>query len=371
MSVQQIVTPLMFCAFSALMLLAGSTVMAGTIYRCDSNDGARRYTAKQIPGAKCIALSSYSPAQNPQRSTYSTEGSPKSNGVNLTIAYPSDWSHQSGERPHTLQIFRSPDKQASAQILIFDIGLPRETQFSDEEMATFFDSPDFVSEFMKGMPAETRLIATQKTKIEALPAKILEYKASSERVGVKSDMQFWTVAFIYRNSMVQLQFSVDGPEGTNTAALMQRYKPTFQLMANSVVLPDRWNEMATNKPKADPTNEPVADPSTPPSLATALTEKYGGNFGLTIFMYFVVTWTIGLALPVITRFLLMRRPVGKPAAIGLAILFFFCNLIIFISLGSQNKTHSALSLVAVASYFILRSGTNTSQKMPRPANEQR
>ena len=44
------------CALCALPMLPA---MAGTIYRCDSADGARSYSSKRVAGAKCVVASSY------------------------------------------------------------------------------------------------------------------------------------------------------------------------------------------------------------------------------------------------------------------------------------------------------------------------
>ena len=40
-------------------LLLTAPAVAGTIYRCDSADGARSYASKRVPGARCTAVSSY------------------------------------------------------------------------------------------------------------------------------------------------------------------------------------------------------------------------------------------------------------------------------------------------------------------------
>jgi soluble lytic murein transglycosylase-like protein len=42
-----------------LCMLAAAPVAAGTVYRCDSPDGARSYSSKRVAGAKCTAVSSY------------------------------------------------------------------------------------------------------------------------------------------------------------------------------------------------------------------------------------------------------------------------------------------------------------------------
>jgi soluble lytic murein transglycosylase-like protein len=40
-------------------LLAAGPAVAGTVYRCDGADGGRSYVSKRVPGAQCVAVSSY------------------------------------------------------------------------------------------------------------------------------------------------------------------------------------------------------------------------------------------------------------------------------------------------------------------------
>lgn len=41
--------------------LAAAPAMAGTVYRCDSPDGSRTYGSKRVKGARCTAISTYTP----------------------------------------------------------------------------------------------------------------------------------------------------------------------------------------------------------------------------------------------------------------------------------------------------------------------
>lgn len=72
-----------------LGLLAAGPAVAGTVYRCDRADGGRSYTSKRVPGAACVAVSSYhsvqrAPAPPPPAAsgnataTLRVEGSPAS-----------------------------------------------------------------------------------------------------------------------------------------------------------------------------------------------------------------------------------------------------------------------------------------------------
>lgn len=70
---------------------------------------------------------------------------------------------------------------------------------------------------------------------------------------------------------------------------------------------------------------------------------------------FLLTWGIGLTPPLILRYVVFKRAISKIAAISISGVFVFINLILFIALGSQSKSHAALVLVAGVSYFILRS----------------
>jgi hypothetical protein len=74
----------------------------------------------------------------------------------------------------------------------------------------------------------------------------------------------------------------------------------------------------------------------------------------TLLISFLLTWGVGLLPPVLIRFVFLKRPIGKWPAVGVCMFFWFLNLILFSILGSQSKTHTALTLVAMVSYWILR-----------------
>ncbi len=56
-------------------LMAGP-VAAGTVYRCESNDGSRTYSSKRIKGASCAAITSYTPKSPPTASAQPPAPSP-------------------------------------------------------------------------------------------------------------------------------------------------------------------------------------------------------------------------------------------------------------------------------------------------------
>lgn len=83
-------------------------------------------------------------------------------------------------------------------------------------------------------------------------------------------------------------------------------------------------------------------------------EMYGEGWKGMFAISFLLTWIIGLTPPCLIRFVFLRRPLSKIAAVVTSGLFVVINLFIFILLGSQSKTHAALIFVAWVSYGILR-----------------
>ncbi|MBN8716752.1 MAG: hypothetical protein J0H95_07225 [Xanthomonadales bacterium] len=279
--------------------------------------------------------------------SFKTDGHGKSNGINLTIKYPSDWTRKEGERPHIVQKFLSPDHQAYVMVVIQDLGIPAGTPITQEELEATLDP----SQLKDMVPSGMQFIGAQKTKIETLPAGILEYQTTQQRAGLSIDQQVWALIFIYKTSMVQIQCGVGGQSGINTTELMGRYKPLCIQIANTIVLPDKWVEAATAASSTAPSTSVVTSLASPKQSAFA-----GESFAANLLLSLALTWGIGLAPPLLIRYVFARRPIGKGAAIGLCVLFWLFNFILFTALGSQSKAHTALVLVALASFAILRRG---------------
>jgi hypothetical protein len=82
-----------------------------------------------------------------------------------------------------------------------------------------------------------------------------------------------------------------------------------------------------------------------------------------LFISFIFTWTVILTPPAVVRFILVRKPIASmnvAAAIS-GVLYFF-NLMLFIALGSQNKSHTVLILGAIACYNLLKYETKEQTK---------
>lgn len=186
--------------------------------------------------------------------TFRSAGHDKSNGINLTIKYPSSWSAQEGNKPHVVQKFIHPNGTSYATILIQDLGIPEGTQISEQELDEFFTP----SKLKDMVPDGMQFISAQKTTIEGLPAGILEYKATEQPTGQRLNFQVWSFNFIREKSLIQLQFTVGGTNGNiDSAVQMQAQKPIFRQMANSIAFLDKQESEKSNQNSTATANLPI------------------------------------------------------------------------------------------------------------------
>lgn len=77
---------------------------------------------------------------------------------------------------------------------------------------------------------------------------------------------------------------------------------------------------------------------------------------------FLFTWVAGLFLPILLRFVILRKPIGKFLAIFLVSIVYFIQFVIATALNPERKSHAPLFLVAWAGYLILRKRKNTQEE---------
>lgn len=86
---------------------------------------------------------------------------------------------------------------------------------------------------------------------------------------------------------------------------------------------------------------------------------------------FLFTWVAGLFLPLLLRFVILKRPIGKFLAIFLVSIVYFVQFVIATELNPERKSHAPLFLVAWVAYLILRKDLTKKEledKTPNQAN---
>ncbi len=79
---------------------------------------------------------------------------------------------------------------------------------------------------------------------------------------------------------------------------------------------------------------------------------------------FAFTWTVGLVPPLLIRYVILKSPVMHWPAIGICAFLWFANLLLFVLLGSQSKTHLVLLVIGLVSYKILQSPSSRLKTRP-------
>lgn len=284
------------------------------------------------------------------RTTFSTKGHPKAKGVNFTIVYPKSWAAEEGERPNVVQKFVSEGGHGRemATILTKELPLPPGTVVTNEDMKELF-AP---SELRGMLPDGAVFVDARSTEIEATPAGILEYTIRVDRAGVTALLHAWSLVFLSGSTIVQVQFTVGGPAGAerDAARRMATFKPLFTLMANSIVIPDKWTGAA---------GAPVAGLATR-QTSSSLPYDSPPLLILTLLLSFIVTWGIGLAPPLLIRYVFVRHPLSKKAAswvaAGFSVFYWMAFGVIKSALGEKPGTGAVWIIMFLVARWIMSRG---------------
>lgn len=286
-----------------------------------------------------------------QTQKFFTKDHPKAKGINISLKYPKSWIAEEGERPNIVQKFikvLDDGITISCMIAIWDI--PEAGDFSDEEIVQEI----FSEEGMKLLLGpNSKLLKHMLTKYDGQPGALSSGVTVEERSGIKVCSYFLRHTFVYSKKVVLVGCAVIGllSNANKIEELYKKYEPLFLQIGNSIVIHDKWEHEKKE---------------TLQSLQKERSTMEGEFRGLNLLISLFLTWGIGLLPPVIIRYVLIRKPISKIPAIVVAGIFCILNLCLFIALGSQNKTHYALILVAVVSYYILRAGHKKSVNNQKP-----
>lgn len=278
------------------------------------------------------------------RTTFSTKGHPKAKGVNFTVAYPNSWAAAEGERPNIVQKFVSEGGGGleMAMIITKELPLPPGTVLTNDDLKELF-AP---SELRGMLPDGAVFVDALSTEIEATPAGILEYTMRADRAEMTLLIHAWTLNFVSGSTLVQVQFQVGGPAGVERDVVRQMatFKPLFTLMANSIVLPDKWTGAS---------GTPVSGQATPQS-SSSLPYDNPPLLALTLILSFIVTWGVGLTPPLLIRYVFLRRPLSKKAASWVAASFSAFFWMAFLVINSALGEKPGTGVVWIIMFFVAR-----------------
>ena len=168
---------------------------------------------------------------------FATKGHPKSKGAVFTIKIPASWIAKEGERPNILQKFESKNDNLLAMVMIITKSVPDDEPLTAADINETF-SPSSLKELL---PEDAKFISAQSTKIEGVPAGLIEYSARAERAGQSFESQTLTLYFFQGRTMVGVQFMLGGQKRSEVLrSQFIAYRPLFNMIMNSIVFDDMW-----------------------------------------------------------------------------------------------------------------------------------
>ena len=273
--------------------------------------------------------------QENQTEKYFTKGHFKAKGINISIKYPNTWKKSEGERPNIVQKFTRVENDGTTVGCFIGIhDLPKGIEiFSEDEIAEEMFSKETIKAMI--LP-NSEIIQNIETKYDGQPGALTIYATNQERMGLKLLMYTVQHMFLYSRKLIGIECSIGGLASNHEKLkeMANQYTPLFKQIGISVVIHDKW-ESSTSVDE-----EPI----------------FGEYWWLVLIISALLTLGVGLLPPILIRFVFARKPLSRKVAIVLVCIFGVLNLCFFIAVGNQSKTHAALFLVAVVSYYILRAG---------------
>ena len=170
---------------------------------------------------------------------FKTNGHPKSNNTNWNIRVPKSWKSEEAERPNIIQKFTSDYGSGFQNIMIMAIEFNsnKKLNYINYETNDFFTKENMV----KYIPEEAKFISFSNIKIENKTGGMLEYEIITERLGLKLKLRVVEFMFVDRNKLCILKGNV-GSENIDydLSPLMEKFRPLYKLVANSIVLKDDY-----------------------------------------------------------------------------------------------------------------------------------
>ncbi|MCK5580314.1 MAG: hypothetical protein KAJ18_03485 [Candidatus Omnitrophica bacterium] len=276
---------------------------------------------------------------------FDSDGHKKNKGIHFTVDYPKSWKAEEAERPNIVKKFGSENGRGldGFLVLIKKFPISESEKITKADIAGLFNK----STVMEMLPKGVLLSNYSRATIDSFPGAMGEYEQVQSRLNSKIFSKNLIFMIFVKDSLVIFNFTVGDllDEKSDVIVRFELVKPLFNLMANSIVIQDRWKE----------TYQELNDVESSSLFSGNLSDS---EVMLSILLSIMLTWGWGLSIPLLLRFVILKRPLKKPLALFIVSILWFANLCLFIYLESQSKSHVALFLVAYVSYVILRKGSN-------------
>ncbi len=194
----------------------------------------------ELPDPSSAAVKTIRAFARGEKELFRSLDHPKAKDIDLSIEYPRSWRASEAVRPNVVSKIFSEEGLGfeAAMILVKNLSI-EETEVTEIDIAEAF-SPEALT---VSIPEGAVYIDGERTEVDGLPGAVSRYLIIKERVGLKLRMITLQYIFYFEHKFIFIQFSVAGPATQSEHLLLERYdsfQPLFIMMANSIVLHNRW-----------------------------------------------------------------------------------------------------------------------------------
>ena len=166
--------------------------------------------------------------------------------VSFCISIPESWVEKKALRPNIIAKYFRGAGYGADQFIIQGLSLPSEQTdggYSEDEIAEAFKRPEVMREYL---PEDAVLIRTSTIKIDGQLGVYAEYKLLRQKLKHEFEIKMSSYFIFYSSYLISFTGFIAAVENIpeiDTAGLDKRHdrlKSLFDLIANSVVFPQKW-----------------------------------------------------------------------------------------------------------------------------------
>ncbi len=170
---------------------------------------------------------------------FSTNGHPKSNGINLQISLPSSWLQEEGKRPHIVQKWSKADEDSYLILMITIVEKDQDISNDDFVKAVTNEINSGQIYDLFGILRDELLSINKAfvTKIEQIPCVYFDANAKVHRLNTTSFSRVNSLFFPFMNSYILVNLSIYNSDLNKTNQIFSKYSSLKDMIFNSIVLP--------------------------------------------------------------------------------------------------------------------------------------
>ncbi|MCK6610549.1 MAG: hypothetical protein L6Q78_05855 [Bacteroidia bacterium] len=172
---------------------------------------------------------------------FNTKGHSKAKGTDWTIKVPLSWTSMEADRPNIIKKFISEGGSGNETITlsVMDIPLEKGKKISKTEIEAFFSE----NEIRQMVPKGGKLISYKKMTFDQIQGGALEFEYNAKQLDFNLKIRSIWYIFIYKNKIYNVQCGIGSEEGKRDLELdMQKFAPLFKLIANSIVVNEKYSK---------------------------------------------------------------------------------------------------------------------------------